>query len=201
MPSKEQLVPFSYDFGLSRLGIEPVTSRSLERTLYQLSFRGHRTFVTFHSLTTLSETLYFKTILLQQVHTLLLDLLCLYCILLSFVDTCKPTIITVVTDLKRTTVELEENCALSLSTFPIWYLYRCWDVLNIYLNILVSTFRALLRKICNIHCTLITEPWKGNPSISYFLKYLERCLSNQTFLDKSPLHPALYHYIFSKLKL
>ena len=30
-----------YDFGMSRPGIEPVTSRSPERTLYQLSYRGH----------------------------------------------------------------------------------------------------------------------------------------------------------------
>ena len=29
-----------YDFGMSRPGIEPVTSRSPERTLYQLSYRG-----------------------------------------------------------------------------------------------------------------------------------------------------------------
>ena len=29
-----------YDFGMSRLGIEPVTSRSPERTFYQLSYRG-----------------------------------------------------------------------------------------------------------------------------------------------------------------
>ena len=28
------------DFGMSRPGIEPVTSRSPERTLYQLSYRG-----------------------------------------------------------------------------------------------------------------------------------------------------------------
>ena len=40
MPSEEQLVPFFYDFGMSRPGIEPVTSRSPERTLYQLSYRG-----------------------------------------------------------------------------------------------------------------------------------------------------------------
>ena len=29
-----------YDFGMSQPGIEPVTSRSPERTLYQLSYRG-----------------------------------------------------------------------------------------------------------------------------------------------------------------
>ena len=30
----------SFYFGMSRPGIEPVTSHSLERTLYQLSYRG-----------------------------------------------------------------------------------------------------------------------------------------------------------------
>ena len=40
VPSEEQLVPFLTTFGMSRPGIEPRTSHSLEGTLYLLSYRG-----------------------------------------------------------------------------------------------------------------------------------------------------------------